>query len=489
MISPCTYIPFPKIGVAMKNQIERATTVLLAGLLIIVGGCTQNPGEADLVIRNATVFDSETASVTPNRTVVIRDSLIAAVVPAGASRIPDAERTIDADGRLLTPGLIDVHQHSGNVFAGPDATDSAEPDLSMDPDSITAYRREHARATLPYGITVTREPGGNDDYLPLMTAWMDPVPWTPDFYPSGGALISPPDDGDDVYAGHTVVEDSADAAQTVREYHDAGIQHLKLYWKLDLPEFQSALQEAKRLGMVPTGHIEYGDVSIRTALDLGLRHFEHAHTLASNALSPTKTSQAWQRASKILGEDSGAVFHMGVMEMFNELGRGNARMTTLIDALADAEGTVTSTIHVFAHPLGLTHFERATTDEFSDTSGWTDEQMARARRGYRVLESYVKRLHESGVTLALGTDVPQPGRAALSEMLLLHRAGISMQETLRIATLNSARAIGLEDTYGSVAPGKRAHLVLFDENPLEDPNALLSDMTVIKDGALYARRE
>jgi hypothetical protein len=293
-----------------------------------VGGCTSDPGEADLVIRNATVFDSETASVTPNRTVVVRDSLIAAVVPAGASRVPDAERTIDADGRLLTPGLIDVHQHSANVFAGPEATDSAEPDLSMDPDSITAYRREHARATLPYGITVTREPGGNDDYLPLMTAWMDSVPWAPDFYPSGGALISPPDDGDDVYAGHTVVEDSADAAQTVREYHDAGIQHLKLYWKLDLPEFHAALQQAKRLDMVPTGHIEYGDVSMRAALDLGLRHFEHAHTLASTALSPTNTSQAWQRASKILGGDSGAVFHMGVMEMFNELGRGDTAIAS-----------------------------------------------------------------------------------------------------------------------------------------------------------------
>ena len=457
----------------------------MAGFLLVMSGCTPDPGKADLVIRNAAVFDSETASVTPNRTVVVRDSLIAAVVPTGGSRVPDAERTIDADGRLLTPGLIDVHQHSANVFAGPDATDGAEPAMSMDPDSIAAYRHEYARATLSYGITVTREPGGNDDDLPLMMAWMNPVRWAPDFYPSGGALISPPDDGDDVYAGHTVVEDSIDAAQTVREYHDAGIQHLKLYWKLDLPAFQSALHEAKRLGMVPTGHIEYGDVSIRAALDLGLRHFEHAHTLASTALSPTKTSQVWQRASKILDGNSGAVFHMGVMEMFNELGRQDARMTTLIDAMADAEATVTSTIHVFARPLGLTSLERPTTDDFSDTSGWTDEQTARARRGYSVLESYVKRLHDSGVTLALGTDMPQPGRAALSEMLLLHRAGIPMEDTLRIATLNSARAIGLEEKYGSVESGKRAHLVLFEDNPLEDPKALLGSKTVIKDGVIY----
>lgn len=469
----------------MNRRIERAATFLIAGFLLIAGGCASAPNEADLVIRNASVFDPNTKSVKPHRTVIVRDNLIAAVVPAGSPSIPKAERAIKADGRLLTPGFIDVHNHSASVLADSDATDGVEADLSMHPDSIAAYRRKFAQAILPYGVTVVREPGGDGRYLPLMKAWMDPVPWAPDFYPSGGALISPPEGGGDPYAGHTVVEDSADAARTVREYHEAGFEHVKLYWRLRLPELKAALREAKKLGMVPCGHIDYGVVSIREALRLGLRHFEHALTLPATVLSEKKRRAIWERALEILDGDQSAVFHMGKLEQFNELGPNNPRMMSLIEALANAGATVTPTIHVFAHPLGLSHFEHTTSDDFSDTSGWSEAQMARARRGYEVLESYVRRLHESGVALSLGTDMPQPGRAALSEMLLLHRAGISMEDTLRIATLNSAKALGLEEQYGSVEPGKRAHLVLFDEDPLETPKALLGGKTVIKDGVIY----
>jgi imidazolonepropionase-like amidohydrolase len=61
-----------------------------------------------------------------------------------------------------------------------------------------------------------------------------------------------------------------------------------------------------------------------------------------------------------------------------------------------------------------------------------------------------------------------------------------MADALRAATLNSARAIGLEDQIGTVEPGKRAHLVLFDANPLERPEAVLGPKTVVKDGVVYA---
>jgi imidazolonepropionase-like amidohydrolase len=60
-----------------------------------------------------------------------------------------------------------------------------------------------------------------------------------------------------------------------------------------------------------------------------------------------------------------------------------------------------------------------------------------------------------------------------------------MADALRAATLNSARAIGLEEQIGTVEPGKRAHLVLFEANPLERPEAVLGPKTVIKDGVVY----
>ncbi len=88
----------------------------------------------------------------------------------------------------------------------------------------------------------------------------------------------------------------------------------------------------------------------------------------------------------------------------------------------------------------------------------------------------------------LGTDTPNPGKAALSEMLLLHGAGIPMAGVFRIATLNSAEASGRETLYGTLEPGKRADLVVFDRSSLDDPEALLGAKTVIKDGVVWEGR-
>ena len=219
--------------------------------------------------------------------------------------------------------------------------------------------------------------------------------------------------------------------------------------------------------MVPYGHIDNGVVSVDQALDWGLRRFEHAHTLAVSTLSPDELADVWQRTqAEILDGDPRGAYFMAIMERFNVLGADDPRMLALVDRLAETGSFVTPTIQVIAGPLGLSSFQTPPPSDFADTSGWTDDQRSRAERGYRVFASYVRRLHESGVTLALGTDTPEPGRSALAEMLLLHDAGISMADTLRIGTLNSAQALGLADQYGTVEAGKRADFVLFDESPL-----------------------
>ena len=455
-------------------------------LLLVCAACASAPPTvADLVIRDASVFDARAGGVIQNQTVVVRDGLVAAVVPTGDYDASSAERVIEAGGRLLTPGFFDVHYHTDDVLADSvNTTGGAIARLDMDPESVERYRRAVAALYLPYGVTVIREAGGSDEYLPLMRAWMAPVPWAPDVYPSGGALVSVEDR--ETYPGHTVVRDPADARATVRRYHDAGFGQTKLYWRLREPEFRAALDEAESLGMVPYGHIDNGVVSVDQALDWGLRRFEHAHTLAVSALSPDELADVWQRTqTEILDGDPRGAFFMAVMERFNVLGDDDPRMAALIGRLAETNSFVTPTMQPIAGPLGLSTFRTPPPSDFADTSGWTDAQRARAERGYRTFASYVRRMHEAGVTLALGTDTPEPGRSALAEMLLFHDAGISMADTLRIATLNSARALGLEGEYGTVEPGKRAHFVLFDESPLDRPEALLGPKTVVKDGVVY----
>jgi imidazolonepropionase-like amidohydrolase len=120
---------------------------------------------------------------------------------------------------------------------------------------------------------------------------------------------------------------------------------------------------------------------------------------------------------------------------------------------------------------------------------WTTLQREHIVAGYRIMASYVRRMYDDGIRLNLGTDAHDPGKAALSEMLLLHDAGIPMAGVFKIATLDSAQDIGHGAEYGAIEVGRRADLILFDRNPLEDPQGLLAGKTVIKDGVICCRSD
>ena len=65
---------------------------------------------ADLVIRDAHLVDGTGAPARPADVVVAGDRIVE-VVGAGEASTAHAGRVIDADGRLVTPGWVDVHTH------------------------------------------------------------------------------------------------------------------------------------------------------------------------------------------------------------------------------------------------------------------------------------------------------------------------------------------------------------------------------------------
>ena len=182
------------------------------------------------------------------------------------------------------------------------------------------------------------------------------------------------------------------------------------------------------------------------------------------------------------GYRSGGNFFLLVGEYFNQMGRANNAILKLIDLLATTGSQVTPTLHVYAHGLGLASYRAASHGDFDDMAGLTPDQLERARGGYQILAEYVARMHATGVRLAVGSDWYEPGRASLSEMELLQRAGLSMAEVFRAATLGGAEVIGIASTTGTIEPGRRANLVLWSANPLDDPQNLWAGRTVIKDG-------
>lgn len=91
-------------------------------------------------------------------------------------------------------------------------------------------------------------------------------------------------------------------------------------------------------------------------------------------------------------------------------------------------------------------------------------------------------LEKSGIEFAICTDHPVVmEQYLLVSVALAVREGLSEEAALRSITINAARACGIGDRVGSIAPGKDADLVLFAGTPLDIRN---KPQCVIIDGKI-----
>lgn len=112
----------------------------------------------------------------------------------------------------------------------------------------------------------------------------------------------------------------------------------------------------------------------------------------------------------------------------------------------------------------------------------------------RPITEIMKALHRAGVPISTGTDYfadeSEPFPAVFREIEVLVDEGIlTPREAITAATLNGARAAGIEDTHGTIQPGKTADLVVLAEDPTTDIRALRSVVLVIKNGKQYPRTD
>ena len=99
----------------------------------------------------------------------------------------------------------------------------------------------------------------------------------------------------------------------------------------------------------------------------------------------------------------------------------------------------------------------------------------------------VKKAYDKGIQIALGTDAGTPfnyHNNTAYEMELLARLNIPNIDILKIATINSAKCVGVEKDYGSIEVGKQADLVCLNENPLENISNVRKINRVIQSGKI-----
>ena len=106
-----------------------------------------------LWLTNARLVDGTGAGVRDGAAILIEDGVIRVVANA-SDRGPEAARTIDLEGRMLLPGLIDAHTHASSH---PPATlRGAEEEL---PGTAAHFLQAELRERLRQGVTTIRVVG------------------------------------------------------------------------------------------------------------------------------------------------------------------------------------------------------------------------------------------------------------------------------------------------------------------------------------------
>ncbi len=97
--------------------------------------------------------------------------------------------------------------------------------------------------------------------------------------------------------------------------------------------------------------------------------------------------------------------------------------------------------------------------------------------------------HALGVTLALGTDSGSMGvlhgESLVEEMKLYIKAGLSLSETVKCATYNGARLLGVEDKMGLLQKGRPATFIVTRGTPAQLPRKLSYLEYIFIDGRIY----
>ncbi|MGW1379099.1 amidohydrolase family protein [Streptomyces sp. NPDC002446] len=392
----------------------------------------------DTVVHAGRFWDGTGEAVREDVDVVVRDGRITAVEPHRPSR-PGAARRVDASGRTVLPGLWDAHTH---------------------PWQITYGGRQTA-LQLAYGITTAVSCGGfSYEQARIREAVTAGVLAGPRLLTCGELLD-----------GGRVAYSMGRAHRTRAGLRRSLARGAALDW-----DFVKTYVRAPGWVMAEAARFAHDRLGVRAGSHLLTPGIQLGQDLTTHL-------QATQRA-----EFGHAVSSSG-------------------HAYQDVEEVYTgSDFHIIATPFSaraLLGDDPALADDVRVRRlmpPW-DSAVVREGAGHRPtpaqladIETEVgvyRRVLSGGGLVALGTDQPlTPVGLGLHLCLrALHRAGLSVGQTLRTATALPARVFGAERDLGTLEVGKLGDITLVDGDPFSDFDSLVRTSGVLRGGRLFEQRE
>jgi imidazolonepropionase-like amidohydrolase len=364
---------------------------------------------------------------------------IAALVPA-ADPEPD-DTVVDLAGCWLLPGLIDCHVHLTQPTDTPDPVVAS----TRSDAAVALFTAAAARRTLDAGITTARDVGGWNYVEMAVRDAINAGDITGPRLFLAGRLLSITTSTVGYYPGMYEVADGADAVRrAVRRQLAQGADVIKVMAtgamlssetedaraiQFTIDELRAAVEVAHD-NFRPVAAHAHACQGIVNAVEAGVDSIEHCTFADDEALRLIARAGTFVVPTICAGE-----------LLFREPG--------IVDAMP--------------------HHLRQRMLEFNDIHLAT-----------------IRRAHELGARIAMGTDAGTPGNHhglnAHECVLMATRCGLSPAESVRAATLNAAALLRRQSDLGSLEIGKYADVIACAHDPFVDIDELTRLVFVMKGG-------
>ncbi len=481
-----SYIWNKGIDIHLKKRIMRLFLGIVFSSLIfsLSGQIADAPkvkeGEGpynQLIIRGVTLINGNGAPPIGPVDIVVENNLIKQVSVVGYPGVPNPEknrpvlkqggRELDATGKFLLPGLIDMHGHSGGAAQG-------------------AGGEYVFKLWMGHGITTVRDPaaGNGLDWtlrhkkLSLTNEITAPRLFVYNAFGSGSK---------------NPITTPAQAIEWVNDNAVKGADGIKFFGAA--PEIMdAALRENKRIGLRSACHHAQMDVArwnVLKSARAGLTTMEHWYGLPE-ALFNDRTVQNYPLNYNYQNEQhrfegAGNLWKQAAAPFSDHWNK-------VMDELIALDFTIDPTFNIYEANRDLMRARRAEWHEDytlpslwrfylpsrishgSYWHSWGTEQEVAWKENYKLWMTFLQEFKNRGGRVTAGSDsgfiFQLYGFAFIRELELLREAGFHPLEIIRSATLNGAEALGVADKLGSVEVGKFADMLIVDENPLENLQVL-----------------
>ena len=380
---------------------------------------------------NARIVSMKGDEVIERGTVLVEGDTIKAV---GANvAVPANARSIDATGKTIVPGYIDVHAHANHFNGG-----------------VIAQQNWAYYANLAFGVTTMHDPSATTETVFSQAELQKAGKLVaPRVFSTGTILYGA--DGD----FKAVVNSLDDARAHLRRMKANGAFSVKSYNQPRREQHQQINQAARELGMLV---VEEGGSTLNHNLPMildGATSIEHNLPVAPLHQDVIKLwSQTDVRNTPTL-----VVSYGGLSGEYWWYARDNVWEDKKLNRFFPKE----------------TLAARAVRRETAPDWDYHHIEVAKS----------LKTLRDAGVRIQIGGHGQLQGLSPNWEIWSLTQGGMSNWEALRAATIDGADLLGLSKQIGSIEPGKRADLVVLNSNPLDNIRSTIDTRYVMVNGRLF----